>query len=183
MIAKHRLPLKLGRTRAEGTTDPNDEMDYEPRQREYRTMPGNRVVPSGLFPNTVHDPMAVFENGEGRTGRDLLNKNLRKYQDEKRKRATFADHYKPSGKDVAEKHVHGMLKNRVASERSHELARMVIANNLKGAKKIVAQGADPNLADWMDFDRTALHYAAMFGSLESVTWLVGLIYYFTLISQ
>ena len=31
---------------------------------------------------------------------------------------------------------------------------------------------DPNLEDWMDFDRTALHYASMFGSLEAVVWLV-----------
>ena len=166
MIAKRRLQLKLqkGRKRAEGPTDKNDEMDYEQKEMEYRTMPGNRFVSEGLFPNTVHDPMAVFENGEGRTGRDLLDKNLRRYKDEKRKRENFADNYKPSGKDVAEEHVHGMLKNRVAAERSHELARMVIANNLKGAKKIVANGADPNLADWMDFDRTALHCEFLFFS-------------------
>ena len=116
--------------------------------------------------------MAVFENGEGRTGRDILNKKRRKYATERAKRQHFADNYKPSGKDVAEEHVHGMLKQKVAAERSHELARMVIANNLDQAKILVSNGADPNLEDWMDFDRTALHYAAMFGSLESVTWLV-----------
>jgi hypothetical protein len=172
MIAKRRLQLKLSRKHAEGPAGKDDPISYEQRQMEQRTMPGHRFASLGLFPNTVHDPMAVFENGEGKTGRDILNKKRRKYEAEKQKRQHFADHYKPSGKNVAEGHVHEMLKKKVAAERSHELARMVIANNLNAAKILVSDGADPNLEDWMDFDRTALHYAAMFGSLESVVWLV-----------
>lgn len=174
MKAKRRVQMQMQsrKARAEAAPGINDPVSYEQNRLAFRTMPGTRFLPQGLFPNTAHDPMADFENGEGRTGREIIGKARRKFEENSRKRKHFADNFQPSGRDVAEKHVHDLLKQRVASERSHELARMVISNDLESAKRIVREGADPNLQDWMDFDRTALHYAAMFGSLESVVWLV-----------